>query len=70
MNEQEKPHKRRKHYTLEEDTAIVARTVINIVDTSTIDPHPLIVALLEGYAGRIRTLYTEPTRPGRGTPHH
>jgi len=59
MGEKKSLRKPRKEYTFEEDTAIVARTIINIVDTSTIDSHPLIVALLEGYAQRVRTLYAQ-----------
>lgn len=59
MSEQKRPRKPRKQYTFEENTAIVARTIINIVDTSTIDPHPLIVALLENYAHRVRTMYPD-----------
>jgi hypothetical protein len=63
VNEQKKQRKQRKQYTFEEDTSIVAQAVINIVDTSIIDPHPLIIALLEGYAQRVRTLYPLPETP-------
>lgn len=37
-------------YSFEEETSIVARSIINVVQSSRIDPHPLVVALLEGYA--------------------
>jgi len=48
---------RRKYpYPFEEETSIVARSIINVVQSSRIDPHPLVVALLEGYARRIREL--------------
>lgn len=51
----------RPQYTFEEDTAIVAQTVINIVNTTTTgtNPHPFIVALLEGYAQRVRTVHAQ-----------
>jgi hypothetical protein len=52
----------RPQYTFEEDTGVVAQTVINIVNTTTTgtNPHPFIVALLEGYAKRVKTQYTLP----------
>lgn len=61
MSEQKKQREQKKQYTFEEDTAIVAQTIINIVDTSIVDPHAFIIALLEGYAERIRTMYTHTT---------
>lgn len=51
--------RRKKQSTEAEDTHIVAQTVVNIV-TSTredVDPVPFVVALLEGYAERVRTIY-------------
>lgn len=62
MSEHKKPRKRRQQYTFEEDTSIVAQTVINIVLT-TDHPHPFIVALLEGYAQRVRTMCALPEPP-------
>jgi hypothetical protein len=48
---------RRKYpYSFGEETSIVARSIINVVQSSRIDLHPLVVALLEGYARRIREL--------------
>lgn len=39
---------RRKYpYSFEEETSIVARSIINVVQSSRIDAHPLVVALLE-----------------------
>jgi hypothetical protein len=70
VSEKKRLHKRRKQYTFEEDTALVAQTIINIVETSTIDPHPVIVALLESSAQRIRTLYTLPAMPDSEKPPH
>ncbi|MHB8596695.1 MAG: hypothetical protein ACYDER_07785 [Ktedonobacteraceae bacterium] len=51
--------RRQPPYSFEEETSIVARSVINVVQSSRIDPHPLVVALLEGYARRIRELPTD-----------
>lgn len=59
MSEHKKLRKRRQQYTFEEDTSIVAQSVMNIVLT-TENPHPFIVALLEGYAQRVRTMYALP----------
>jgi hypothetical protein len=41
--------KKREQYTLEEDTSIVARTIINVVLSTRqdVDPHAFVVALLE-----------------------
>jgi hypothetical protein len=50
------PARRQHPYSFEEETSIVARSIINVVQSSRIDPHPLVVALLEGYARRIREL--------------
>ena len=46
-------------YSFEEETSIVARSILNVVQSSRIDPHPLVVALLEGYVRRIRELPTD-----------
>jgi hypothetical protein len=37
------------------------------VDTSIVDPHPFIIALLEGYTQRVKTLYTLPEIPNLPT---
>ena len=56
-------------YSFEEETSIVARSMLNVVQSSRIDPHPLVVALLEGYARRIRELPTdEVNAPKRSRP--
>ena len=68
VSENKRQRKQRHKYTFEEDTSIVAQTVINMVLT-TDNPHPFIVALLEGYAQRVRTLYTLPEMPDREKPH-
>jgi hypothetical protein len=63
MSEKKRPRTQEKlQYTFEEDTAIVAQTVMNIART-TENPHPFLVALLEGYAQRIRTMYALPETP-------
>ncbi len=51
--------RRKSPYSFEEETSIVAQSIINVVQSSRIDAHPLVVALLEGYARRIRELPTD-----------
>lgn len=52
--------RRKKQYTFAEDTHIVAQTMVNVVISTRegVDPVPFIEALLEGYAERVRTIYT------------
>jgi hypothetical protein len=69
VSEHKRPHNQRQQYTFEEDTSIVAQTVINVVLT-TDNPHPFIVALLEGYAQRVRTMYAQPEMPDIKKSHH
>lgn len=62
MNQQKKSidtRRRKKQSTFAEDTHIVAQTVVNIVISTgeDVDPVPLVVALLEGYAERVRTIH-------------
>lgn len=62
MNQQKKSidtRRRKKQYTFAEDTQIVAQTVVNIVISTRedVDPVPFVVALLEGYAERVRTIH-------------
>ena len=49
-----------KEYTLEEDTMITAQTAVNIVLSTKegVDPVPFVAALLEGYARRVQTEYS------------
>ena len=70
MSQQKKgidTRRRKKQYTFAEDTHIVAQTVVNIVLSTRedVDPVPLVVALLEGYAERVRTVHAsmDPTVP-------
>lgn len=63
MNQQRKGidmRRRKKQYTFAEDTHNVAQTMVNVVISTRedVDPVPFIEAFLEGYAERVRTIYT------------
>lgn len=66
MSQQKKgidTRRRKKQSTEAEDTQIVAQTIVNVVISTRedVDPVPFVVALLEGYAERVRTIYTRST---------
>ena len=60
------PRKPKKEYTLQEDTMITARALVNIVLSTREDLDPIIFVapLLEAYAQRVQTKYSVgPTQP-------
>lgn len=70
MGQPSKPidtRRRKKQYTFEEDTHIVAQTAFYLVLSTRedVDPVPFIEAILQGYAERVRTVHasTAPVVP-------
>jgi hypothetical protein len=62
MSQPKKPidtRRRKKRYSFEEDTHIVAQTAFYLVLSTRedVDPVPFIEAILEGYAERVRTVH-------------